>query len=123
MKILDRIGLARDSDLTLGTFLERLATVHADRALVEEDSEPQMRLTFAGGADLVARWAGAVEGRITAGDRVVIATPNSYRMLLMMLAVCRAGGVAVPVNPKMRPGEITHVINDSGATVVINDEA
>ena len=113
-----RFVMARD--LTLGTVLERLAAVHGDRQLVEEAVE---RLTYAEAADIVARWAGAIAGRIEPGDRVVIAAPNSYRFLLLCLAASRAGAIAVPVNQKMRPAEVEHVIADSGAALVIRDEA
>ncbi|MDQ1396714.1 MAG: long-chain acyl-CoA synthetase, partial [Acidimicrobiaceae bacterium] len=95
------------------------------RALVEEqvgDGGEGERLTYAGAADIVARQAAAIQRRIRPGDRVVIATPNSYRFLLLCLAASRAGGVPVPVNPKMRPAEVDHVIADSGAALVIRDE-
>src|SRR5262249_10563256 len=89
----------------------------------EEDGGPdRQRLSFAQAADLVARQASVVGEHITPGDRVVIATRNNYNVLLLTMAVSRAGGVAVPVNPQMRPAEIQHVIADSGATYVIKDD-
>src|SRR3954468_840522 len=106
-------------DLTLGTVLERLATVHGDRQLVEEavgDGGEGARLTYAEAADLVAGWAGAIQTRIEPGDRVVIATPNSYRFLLLCLAASRAGAIAVPVNPKMRRAAQEQRVTDSGDT-------
>ena len=33
MQLLDRVALARDGNLTLGTLLERLTTIHAGRRL------------------------------------------------------------------------------------------
>src|SRR5215210_5770970 len=96
MKAFDRASMALKRDLTLGTLLERLATVHGDRQLVEEavgDGGEGERLTYNEAADLVARWAGAIQRRIQPGDRVVVATPNSYRFLLLCLAANRAGGI------------------------------
>jgi acyl-CoA synthetase (AMP-forming)/AMP-acid ligase II len=119
MPIRDRLAVARARDLTLGTLLERLAAVHPGRQLVCEDGPEGLTLTYGQAADLVARWAGDIRTKIAPGDRVVIATPNSYRVLLLCLAVCRAGGIAVPVNTKMRPPEIAHVVDDAGATLVI----
>jgi acyl-CoA synthetase (AMP-forming)/AMP-acid ligase II len=107
--------------LTLGTLFERLARVHGNAPLVEEDGDDGLRLSYAEAADLTSRWAGAVRARITPGDRVVIATPNGYGLFLLCSAVSRAGGVAVPVNPKMRDDEVDHVVNDSQATVVMRD--
>ena len=53
----------------------------------------------------------------------MVAVPNGYDLLLASLAAARAGGVAVPVNPRMRPAEVDHVVADSGATLVVRDAA
>src|SRR5947209_6660252 len=121
MAIIDRIRLATSSDLTLGTLLERLADVHGDRQIVEEHGTG-LKLTFREAADKVARMAGGIRKQIGPGDRVVIATENGYGLFLLCMAVCRAGGVAVPVNPKMRDEEVKHVIDDSGAKLVLKSE-
>ena len=120
MGVWQRIGLLRDRTLTLGTFAERLAVVHTDGPLVEEH-DTGLRLTYAEGAATVARWAATVADRIAPGDRVVLALPNGYGVFLAAQAVARAGGVAVPVNPKMQPAEIDHVVEDSAAALVVRD--
>ena len=38
---------------------------------------------------------------------------------LLCLAASRAGGIPVPINQQMRNDEITHVMADSGATVIV----
>ena len=119
LSYLDRASLVLRRELTLGGLMERLARIHGERRLVEEDgSEP---LTYDVAAERVARLAGGVHNRIAKGDRVVVAVPNSYEMLLLSLAVSRAGGVAVPVNPKMRKDELDYVVDDSDATLVVHD--
>lgn len=121
MSYLDRASLVLRRELTLGGLMERLARIHGDRRVVEEEgSEP---LTYDGAAERVARLAGGIASRIHVGDRVVIAVPNSYDMLLLSLAASRAGGVAVPVNAKMRQDELDHVVDDSDATLVVRDAA
>jgi acyl-CoA synthetase (AMP-forming)/AMP-acid ligase II len=121
--LLRRLELFRDRDLTLATFAERLARVHEAAPLVEEHGDGGLRLTFEDAASIVARWAGALRGRVAPGDRVVVALPNGYAVFLLSQAVTRAGGVAVPVNPLMRPTEIEHVVNDSAAALVVRDTA
>ncbi len=111
-----RMVVARDA--TLGTIMDQLAGVHGTRRLVEE-SQGGLRVSYEQAARRVRRWSGGIAAQIQPGDRVVIHTPNDYLMLLLCLAVCRAGGVAVPVNAQMRPDEIAHVIDDSGAALVI----
>lgn len=118
----ERLDLLRATDLTLGTLLERLAAVHGTAPLVEEAGGGRS-FTYDQAADRVARLAAGVGARIAPGDRVVVATPNGYELLLTALAVSRAGGVAVPVTPQMSRHEVEHVVADSGATLVIRDPA
>ena len=113
-----RTRLALDRSLTLGTVAERLAAVYGGRLLVDEDG---WTVTHVQAANLVERWSATLAARIAPGDRVVLATPNGHRQLLATLAVCRAGGVAVPVNAQMRPAEVDHVVADAGAPVVVRD--
>jgi acyl-CoA synthetase (AMP-forming)/AMP-acid ligase II len=117
-----RLELFRDRDLTLGTFAERLAQVHEAGPLVDEHGDG-LRLSYEQASDIVARWAGGVRGKVTPGDRVVIALPNGYAIFLLTQAIARAGAVAVPVNPQMREQEIEHVVSDSGAALVLHDTA
>jgi long-chain acyl-CoA synthetase len=123
MGVRDRIDFVRDRDVTLGSLLDRLVPVHGDLPLVEEDGDDGLKLTYGEAAGAVARWAGALEAKIGHGDRVVVALPNGYGLFLLCLAVARAGGVAVPVNPKMRAEEIDHVVADSDAALVVRDLA
>lgn len=118
---LRRIDLALHRRLTLADFAERLADIWGDRLLVDEyGAEP---VTYAEAADRVRRWSDAIGAAIEPAERVVIATPNSYAQFLLCLAVARAGGLPVPVNPQMRPAEIDHVVADSGARLVVRDPA
>jgi len=116
---LQRIDLAVRRRLTLADFAARLADLWGDRVLVDEFGGE--RLTFADAARCVERWSNGIAASIAPGDRVVLATPNSYEQFLLCLAVSRAGGLPVPVNPQMRPAEIDHVIADSGASFVVKD--
>jgi acyl-CoA synthetase (AMP-forming)/AMP-acid ligase II len=122
MGLRERFDLVRSRDLTLGTLLERFAAVYGTTRLVEEAGDG-LSLTHLEADDLVARLATGIGEQIARGDRVVVATPNGYMLLLLALAVGRAGGVAVPVNPQMSRDEIDHVIADSEATLVIGDPA
>ncbi len=51
-----------------------------------------------------------------------ISTPSSAPALAGVLpAVHRAGGVAVPMNPRLAPAEVAHMLSHSGATAVVAD--
>ncbi len=114
-----RFVVARDQ--TLGTLLARLAAFHGDGRLVSEAGGEE--LTYAAAADRVAGWAGAVSERVSPGDRVVLILPNGYDLLLACLAVSRAGAIPVPVNDRMRPDEVEHVVEDSGAHLIVRELA
>lgn len=119
MKMFKRARLVIRRDETLGTIMSSLAELHGDRRLVEE-ADGGLRVTYRQAAKRVDRWAGGVAGRIDLGDRVVLATSNSYETFLLCLAVARAGGIPVPVNHKMRPEEVAHVVRDSGASLILH---
>ncbi len=118
-KALRRAEMVFRRDETLGSIMSTLAEIHGGRRLVEE-SGGGLRITYSQAAKRVNRWAGGIAAKISApGDRVLVATPNSYEMFLLCLAASRAGAIAVPVNEQMRPDEITHVMADSGASAII----
>ena len=118
MRTVRRLRLLRQSDLTLGSVMEHLAEVHADDELVRQD-DPALALSFRQAAIKVREWSGALRLNVGPGERIVLALPNSYELLLACFAVAHAGAVAVPVNAQMRPEEIDHVIEDSGAGLVV----
>ena len=118
MGLRQRLELFRDRTLTLGNFAERQAHVHTDGPLVEEH-DTGLRLTYAEAAHRIARWGAGLRPRIVPGAPVVLALPNGYSVFLASQAVARAGGIAVPVNPKMQPAEIDHIVQDSSAALVI----
>src|SRR5690242_2914160 len=117
MNVLTRARLTFRPHETLGTMLQSLAEVHGNRRLVT-DSEGRT-LTYRQAAKRVARWAGGIAAATEPGDRVVLQTANTYELFLLVLATARAGRIAVPVNPQMRRDEITHVVADSGASLVV----
>jgi len=72
-------------------------------------------------ADALAR--GIVSGGLRPGDRVGIHLDpaSALRWLVSYTAIHRAGGVAVPMNPRLAPAEVTHVLAHSGAAAVVAD--
>ena len=57
------------------------------------------------------------------GDRVALVLGNSPSFVVAYLSVLWAGGVVVPVNTRYRAGEVRHVLQDSGARLVLTDAA
>jgi long-chain acyl-CoA synthetase len=65
--------------------------------------------------DAVAR---ALSARCTPGERVAVALGNVPDFARVYFGALRAGLVAVPTNPGYRAGELTHVLADSGASIL-----
>jgi long-chain acyl-CoA synthetase len=53
------------------------------------------------------------------GDRVAISLQNTPVFPAVVLAVWRLGGIVVPINPMLRPDELTPMLADSGAKSMI----
>lgn len=72
----------------------------------------------------VARLAGGLRGLgVGSGDRVAILSLNSDRYLEFYVAVPWAGGVVVPLNIRWSAAENVYSLNDSGANVLLIDDA
>lgn len=57
------------------------------------------------------------------GDRVATWLPKTRTACLMPLAAARAGLVHVPVNPVLKRAQVAHILADSGAGLLVTQEA
>jgi fatty-acyl-CoA synthase len=53
------------------------------------------------------------------GDRVALYMQNSPQFMVAFYAILRADAMVVPLNPMLLNAEIAHIVQDSGATVLI----
>ncbi|GAB2730746.1 type I polyketide synthase [Kitasatospora kifunensis] len=68
------------------------------------------------------RLAGHLAGLgLRRGDRVALCLGNSVAMVESYLAVVRAGGIGVPINPQATAAETQYLLTDSGAVLAITD--
>src|SRR4051794_36319494 len=71
--------------------------------------------------DGAARVAGGLRGKgIGAGDRVAIRLGNGADWVLAFWGAQLAGAIVVPVNTRFAEDEVTYVIDDSGASLVLD---
>ncbi|HEU5103601.1 MAG TPA: long-chain-fatty-acid--CoA ligase [Roseiflexaceae bacterium] len=84
----------------------------------------ERRRTWQEFGERVARLAGALRGLgFETGGRAAILALNSDRYLEVYYAVAWAGGIIVPINIRLAPPEISYALNDSGASILIVDDA
>lgn len=69
----------------------------------------------------VESFAGYLQTRLEAGDRVAIMMPNRAEFMVAWLAVVACRGVLVPLNPALRSYDAGHILRDSGARLAVID--
>ena len=55
------------------------------------------------------------------GDRVALWVKNCPEFVPAVFGILSAGGVVVPVNNFLKPAEVSFILNDAGANVLITD--
>jgi long-chain acyl-CoA synthetase len=93
------------------------ARAHPDRPLLRYFSATRTVAQVDADSDALA--AGLVELDVRPGDRVAIYLQNVPQWVLALLAVWKAGGIVVPVNPMLRERELRVILADSGAGTLV----
>ncbi len=106
-------------DAGISDWIRRRATRRPE-AVALVDAATGTRSSYAAlDAAVDARAAALTARGIEPGDRVALLGGNSVAYLEALFAVARLGAVAVPVNVRLAPEEVTHVLTDSGARLVL----
>lgn len=58
---------------------------------------------------------------VKAGDRVAIWVKNCPEFIPAVFGILSAGAVVVPINNFLKPAEVSYILNDAGANVLITD--
>ena len=81
-------------------------------------------ITWAQIHERVSAVAAALRERgVRAGDRVAIMMTNRPEFLETMFAASAIGAIVVPVNFRLAPDEIAYILTDSGASLLVVEEA
>ena len=90
-------------------FPEKTALVCAERRLSYKQIEEQ--------SNQLAH--GLISMGIKRGDRAALYLDNSVEAVLSIFAVLKAGAIFIVVNPETKADKLTHVLNNSGAKILI----
>jgi fatty-acyl-CoA synthase len=106
---------------SLGDLPRRTARRVPDKlAIVDGDT----RLTFAELDALVDRTAAAMhDAGLAKGDRLALLCHNCWQFVVLNFAAARAGVVLVPVNFMLGGDEIAYILDHSGATAFVAEDA
>ena len=93
--------------------------VRAGRVALRQGSTS---VTFGELDERAGRYASALAAAgAAAGDRILVALPNSVRLFEMIVGAARVGAVTVPVNTRLSDREITLVTEDARPSVVVGE--
>ncbi|HSJ28914.1 MAG TPA: acyl--CoA ligase family protein [Acidimicrobiia bacterium] len=118
---MDELNLDHLTPLTPLSYLERSATVYGDRqAVVDGD----VRLTYRQLHERTKRLAGGLAGLgVEPGGRVAFLSPNTHALLEAHYGVPAAGALLVAMNTRLAPAEFGHILEHSGADVLVFDQS
>ncbi|KJS56755.1 AMP-binding protein [Streptomyces rubellomurinus] len=112
--------------LSVMDFLDRAELVYGDRVgIVDEPEQPAEswgELGYRRIAELArAQAAGLDRLGVGPGERVAIVSHNSARLLTSFFGVSGYGRVLVPVNFRLKAEEVSYIVEQSGASVLLVD--
>jgi len=107
---------------------DSIGDMHGDRVVVQVDSPgplPGLQGTE-WTADAIQHFAQRMATTLAQepialqpGDTVAVLIENHMSLLPLCLGVWSAGGVVVPLNDKLKPAEVAHILENSGARLVV----
>ncbi|UDY34773.1 AMP-binding protein [Dermatobacter hominis] len=117
--------------LTVRDHIERAELVYGRRVgVVDEPDQPAPPLlapdggplTYAALADRSRALAAGLESLgVPQGGRVAMVSQNSARLLTLLYGAPASGRIAVPVNFRLSPAEVSYIVEHSGADVLLVD--
>jgi fatty-acyl-CoA synthase len=104
-------------------WLARWAMYAPDKVAIE-DVDAGRSVTYADASRIVHRTARLLhdEYGIGEGDRVAVLAPNAVEYVLLFFAAQRLGAILVPVNWRLAPREVAHVVTDAEPALLVVDD-
>jgi acyl-CoA synthetase (AMP-forming)/AMP-acid ligase II len=122
MSILGSFHLSRDRNVTVANLVDELLRRTGDREVSIESGAPfhlaQLHATICRMDAFLRR---TVE--LQPGQPVAIYRTNTTACFHWFLAIIRAGGIAVPLNPMLSLAEVRRILETSGTEILITDTA
>jgi acyl-CoA synthetase (AMP-forming)/AMP-acid ligase II len=122
MNILRRYQLARDRNVTVANLVDELVRRKGECEVSVGEDGPYYLTELH--TDI--RRIDAFLRRVIAlrpGQLVAIYRTNDRNCFHWFLAIIRAGGVAVPLNPQLSLAEVRRILADSGTEILVTDKA
>jgi acyl-CoA synthetase (AMP-forming)/AMP-acid ligase II len=122
MNLVRRFQLARDRRVTVANLVDELLRRKGNCTVAVDETGPfHLAQLHADVRSLDAFLRRAIGLR--PGQLVAIYRTNDRRCFHWFLAIIRAGGVAVPLNPQLSLSEVRRILAESGTAILVTDRA
>lgn len=122
MNILRSYRLSCDRKVTVANLVDELLRRNGERVVSIEDTGPyhlsELHAEICAKDAFLRRVVG-----LKPGQPIAVYRTNDRRCFHWFLAIIRAGGIAVPLNPMLSLAEVRRIISASGIEVLITDKA
>jgi len=122
MSIVQRYRLARDRGVTVANLVDELVRRKGDCEVAVDESGPfYLSGLHAEICSIDAFLRRRI--RLKPGQPVAIYRTNNRQCFHWFLAIIRAGGIAVPLNPQLSLAELRRILDESGTEILVTDAA
>ncbi len=120
MNFFSRVRLARDRKVTVANLVEELLRRKGDCEVSVGNEGPFHLEDLAAEVQSIDAWLRRSIG-LRPGQPVAIYRSNSRECFHWFLAIIRAGGIAVPLNPLLSLAEVRRILAESGTEILVTD--
>jgi acyl-CoA synthetase (AMP-forming)/AMP-acid ligase II len=122
MNLIRRFRLSRDRSVTVANLVDELLRQNGDcEVSVENGRTFRLAELHAEICSIDAFLRNVVH--LKPGQPVAIYRTNDVRCFRWFLAIIRAGGIAVPLNPMLSLAEVRRILGNSGTEILVTDKA
>ena len=121
MNIFRRFQLARDSSVTVANLVDELVRRKGDCEVSVGENGPFYLAELHSNIRSIDAFLRSIA--LKPGQPVAIYRSNNRQSFHWFLAIIRAGGIAVPLNPLLSITEVRRILADSGTDILVTDKA
>jgi acyl-CoA synthetase (AMP-forming)/AMP-acid ligase II len=122
MNFIRHMQLTRDRGVTVANLVDELARRKANREVCVDDAGPFYLSDLHADVSSIDAFLRREVG-LRPGQPVAIYRSNTRQCFHWFLAIIRAGGIAVPLNPLLSLAEVRRILADSGTEILVTDQA
>jgi acyl-CoA synthetase (AMP-forming)/AMP-acid ligase II len=121
MNIIRRFMLSRDRGVTVANLVDEMLRRNGDCEVSIEDGAPYSLAQLHADVCRIDAFLRRTI-KLAPGQPVAIYRSNDQKCFRWFLAIVRAGGIAVPLNPQLTLVEVRRILADSGTEVLVTDK-